>query len=273
MDYDRELTGDIPPPPLLEAAFFHSARNDRAGHFGALARSELVRRAARLLSYGLMVFVAGVLLLVATATVPVLFGYHTYTVNGGSMEPSLHAGSTAVAAPTSPLALQVGDVIVRRSSEDGVPVLHRIVEIKEEGGQRLFVTQGDQNLAPDPEPVALQGPGDRVVYSVPYAGYILNFAGNWQGRLLLIGMPLVLLVAPTVRQRWRRPQQQLVAAAEAAPAAGQKASLRVIPIVRADAESYADLPAFLSEQLEQLCGPESKPRTDSQEQGEEPLAA
>src|SRR4030067_2187329 len=61
-----------------------------------LARLEPVRRAGTLFSYALFAGLVGVLLLVATATVPVLFGYHTYVVNGGSMEPSLGAGSGAV---------------------------------------------------------------------------------------------------------------------------------------------------------------------------------
>ena len=217
MDYDRELTGGVPPPPQLEAAFFHTARNDRAGLFGAPARSELVQRAVRLLSYGLLAVLAGILLVVATATVPILFGYHTYIVRGGSMEPDLRAGSAAVTRPASARALAVGDIIAFRAFPDSPPVLHRIVEIKSEGGQRLFFTQGDQNRTPDPEPVALAGPGDMVIYSVPYAGYILSFAQSALGRLALFGVPLAAFSAIMVR-KWRR-------------TAGQKLEPRALEIV------------------------------------------
>ncbi|MEX0786722.1 MAG: signal peptidase I [Dehalococcoidia bacterium] len=147
----------------------------------------------------------GLGLLVAASTLPTFAGYHTYVVNGGSMEPSMPKGSAAVARATSPSALEVGDVIARRSTAGGEAVLHRIVDITtDEGGQRLFVLQGDQNRTADPIPLALAGPGDKVVYSVPYAGYLLNFAGSLQGRLLLIVTPIALLGVVVVQdvRRW-----------------------------------------------------------------------
>jgi hypothetical protein len=70
-------------------------------------------------------------------------------------------------------------------------VLHRIVAISEgPNGEPLFTTQGDSNASSDAEPAALAGQGDKMVYSVPYAGYILDFAGSLVGRLTLIGLPL-----------------------------------------------------------------------------------
>ena len=143
----------------------------------------------------------GVLLLVASATLPVLFGYHNYVGHGGRMGASLRAGSAAVTKPTSPYDLRIGDIIARRESEDSPPVLHRIVDIKVENGQRLFTTQGDVNRTPDPQPVALDGPGDKVILSIPYAGYILDFAGTLLGRLLLTGAPLALPATIVIRDR------------------------------------------------------------------------
>ena len=161
----------------------------------AVAASHTVRRALLLCSYGAFACLLGVLALIATATVPVLFGYHNYTVGGNSMEPALKQGSVALAAPTSPRALRVGDIIAYRQSPENPPVLHRIVQIvTNEDGQLGFITQGDQNPSPDTQPVALQGPGDKVMYTVPYAGYILDFAGSTPGKVLLIGVPLPVLL-------------------------------------------------------------------------------
>ncbi len=180
----------------------------RVGALSALARLAAFRQGGRILTYALLGALIGVLLLVAAATLPVLFGYHNYVVQGGSMGASLKAGSAAVTKPTSPYDLGIGDVIARRQSEDGPAVLHRIVDIRVEDGQRLFITQGDANRTPDPKPVALEGPGDKVVLTVPYAGYILDFAGTGQGRLLLIGAPLALLAAMVVREKRRPPQEK-----------------------------------------------------------------
>jgi signal peptidase len=153
-----------------------------------------------------MAGVVGVLLLVATATVPVLFGYHTYIVKGSSMEPNLRLGSVAVTSPTSPQALKVGDIVAWHPSPQSPPVLHRIAEITTVDGKRSFVTQGDQNHTPDRQPQALEGPGDRVVYSVPYAGYVLSFAEGSTGRVALIGVPLALLIVLSLREGRRSAQ-------------------------------------------------------------------
>lgn len=162
---------------------------------GALAQSYTARRAFKLISYCALACLLGVLALVATATAPVLFGYHTYTVDGGSMEPALKRGSVAIAASTSPPTLRVGDIIAYRRSPQNPPILHRIVQITNDNGQLGFITQGDQNQTPDTQPVSLQGPGDKVEYTVPYAGYILDFAHGTLGRIMLIGLPLPVLLA------------------------------------------------------------------------------
>ena len=167
--------------------------SDRTRVLNAIARSAPVRNLARAFSFGAFGLLLATLALVAVATVPSLFGYHSYTIEGGSMEPTLSVGDAAVTKPSSPRSLEIGDVIVRRDTQGGRPVLHRIVEVVSVDGQLAFITQGDQNNAPDIEPVVLAGPGDKVIYSVPYVGYILNFAETWYGRLFLIGLPLVLL--------------------------------------------------------------------------------
>jgi signal peptidase len=170
------------------------------GYLAGATQSRQLARALRPLSIILIAGVAGVLLLVATATAPVLFGYHTYIVNGGSMEPALTRGSVAVTHPTSPRALRVGDIIAYHHTPENPPVLHRIVEVTHDDGQLGFITQGDQNKTPDSQPVSLQGPGDKVVYSVPYAGYVLSFAESGRGRFALIGVPLALLLVLFLRE-------------------------------------------------------------------------
>ena len=155
----------------------------------------------RLLSLTVFALLLVIGVLVTAATLPVLFGYHTYVVNGGSMESGLKNGSVAVAKATSPTALEVGDVIARRESPEGPAVLQRIVRITDDDTGRLLYTLGDANPAADPKPVTLLGTGDKVIYSVPYAGYILNFGESTLGRVLLVGAPLFLLATITLYQK------------------------------------------------------------------------
>ena len=174
----------------------------RAGVLGALARPLAFQGGVRLLAYAVMGALIGVALLVAAAIAPTLFGYHTYIIYGSSMGEGLPQGSAAVSKATSAQELSVGDIIARRVSPDSPAVLHRIVDVTVVDGQRLFVTQGDANATPDPEPVILEGTGDRVVYSVPFAGYLLDYASDGQGRLLLIVAPLALLTVMYLREKW-----------------------------------------------------------------------
>lgn len=181
-------------------------KTGRAGVLSALARPSAFQGGVRLLTYAVMGALIGVALLVAAAIAPALFGYHTYIIYGGSMGEGLPQGSAAVSKATSAQELSVGDIIARRVSPDSPAVLHRIVEVTVVDGQRLFVTQGDANATPDPEPVILEGTGDRVVYSVPFAGYLLDYASRAQGRLLLVVAPLAVLALMLLREKlqsWR----------------------------------------------------------------------
>ncbi len=180
---------------LAARAATESPASDRTSVLSARGRSAPFRSLARAFSFGVLGVVFAALALVAVATVPGLFGYHTYAIDGASMEPTLSVGDVAVSKLARPDSLKVGDVIVRRDTQGDQPVLHRIVEVVEVDGQLAFITQGDQDNAPDVQPVILSGSGEQVIYTVPYAGYFLSFAKSWPGRLLLIGLPLVLLAA------------------------------------------------------------------------------
>jgi len=185
-----------------------SSWTGRTGALVARARPELLPRGGRLLSYAAFGALAGILLLVATATVPVFFGYHTYIVYGQSMGGGLRQGSVAVAHPVDAASLDVGDVIALKRPPRNRAVLHRIISIDMESGQRVAITQGDANEAPDPEPVLLTDEGDKVVYHVPLAGYLLHYAGGRLGPLLLIGAPLGILAIIYLREAWRSLRRQ-----------------------------------------------------------------
>ncbi len=45
----------------------------------------------------------------------------------------------------NPGNLKVGDIIVFNSGTKATPVIHRIINIREENGERIFTTMGDNN--------------------------------------------------------------------------------------------------------------------------------
>jgi signal peptidase len=142
---------------------------------------------------GSLLAVAALLALVLLAALP-LFGYPTTVVNGGSMAPALHMGSLIVSHTVDPEALQVGDVITFRRSEAKTRLTHRIVAMRQEEGRWYFTTKGDANATPDPEEIYFLDKAHKMVFSLPYAGYLLLFARSLHGLALLILVPALALV-------------------------------------------------------------------------------
>ena len=179
-----------------------------------LVRLATVLRAVRLSYYLLFAFLLALLSLVALATVPILFGYHTYMIDGSGAALGLRDGSVAVTRTTSPEDLSVGDVIANSTTADGGLVLQRIVEVVMIDGEPRFLTQQRQG-DPNAEPFPLWEPIDKVVYDVPYAGHVLALARRMG--FLLIGIPILLVLGFLLRDRWRS------GSAETAPGASETA--------------------------------------------------
>ena len=125
-------------------------------------------------------FFAVLLLAIAliAGVLPAALGYEALVVLSGSMEPTIQVGSLAVVKPAGPQELAVGDVITYRAHErPDQLVTHRLVEIgRDEEGRLRFATKGDANNTVDQVTVDQNAVLGRVAFSVPFAGYVVDFA-------------------------------------------------------------------------------------------------
>ena len=153
-------------------------------------------RLARLLVALATLALLGALL---AAALPRLWGYQSYVIYGGSMEPTIKVGSLILAKPANLDDLEVGDIIAFRSPNE-VTVSHRIVGIREEDGQRYFQTKGDASTGGDPTEVSLEDGVHRLAYKLPYLGYFVDFAKSTLGIVLLVVLPAARLVALQLTQ-------------------------------------------------------------------------
>ena len=169
---------------------------------GAQAALQIVRLA---LAASLLAAIAIVLAGVA----PTALGYETFTVYSGSMEPALKVGALAVVKGVPSVQFRPGDVITyRMPSQPDVVITHRIVSIVQtEDGRRQYRTKGDANPTEDIVFIDAGAVVGRVLYSVPYAGYIVEFSKSIPGRLLLLVLPAVLLLVDYLRGRVSRGSQ------------------------------------------------------------------
>ncbi len=144
--------------------------------------------------YGLFVAaLVGVAGLLLVSLLPVTGAFEIKIVKSGSMEPTIHTGSVVVMKPAK--SYNVGDIIVfGKDTAREIPTTHRVIDKKIVNGQTSFVTKGDANEEQDPREIGAGEVLGKVLFSVPYAGYILDFARQPLGFALLIGLPAALII-------------------------------------------------------------------------------
>lgn len=158
---------------------------------GPALPSQLRGAARRAIGFAGIAAAALFFVLMASATIPMFAGDRALAVLSGSMEPAIHTGSAVIAQPVPSEDLRVGDVIVFSPSPQAeLPLVHRIVKIREQGGVKYYATRGDANRSGDVAEVSLPQTAWRVWYGVPWAGYVISFASGSIGRLFLVLIPL-----------------------------------------------------------------------------------
>ena len=99
-----------------------------------------------------------------------LFPVHPTTVISGSMRPTLDVGDVVIVIKVPADTVKPGDIIQFREAE-GISTVHRVVEIQEIEGNMVFVTQGDDNRAPDSDLVLADNVVGKVIFNIPKVGW------------------------------------------------------------------------------------------------------
>jgi signal peptidase len=158
---------------------------------------------------------------------PALMGWQRYVIVSGSMTGTYDRGSLVFDEVVPTKALRVGDVITYKPPPNAGPkglVTHRIVKIftDRKTGQRVYRTKGDANPGPDPWRFYLHEKRvARVVHGIPKAGFVLAALADRHVRMIIIGVPALLIAFFVMAGLWRdagreaEAQQQAAAAASA----------------------------------------------------------
>ena len=148
-----------------------------------------------------MFILAVLVLLAAFMMIGPRFGWETHPVLSGSMEPSLNVGGLIVTRQVKLEEVKVGDIIAFQSGENSVT--HRVVGISDEGGKLWFETKGDANENPDPKLISSKKDEiDRVVFHLPYMGFMASFMKTRLAFMLMIGIPGLLLIWMLGKETW-----------------------------------------------------------------------
>lgn len=168
---------------------------------------------------------AAVLLAGLLVLVPIYTSNATYSiVLTASMEPAIDVGDVIAIRPVDPYEVQVGDVIafVHPDASENTPVIHRVIEIREEPHGLEFQTKGDNLEEQDPWVVQQEHIVGRVAYTIPKIGWAINAvrSGNRALFVAMILVPAGLLVWGEVRNLLRDDDEEADGAGSGGAAGG-----------------------------------------------------
>jgi signal peptidase len=112
----------------------------------------------------------------------------------GSMEPAIPVGGIVVIKPVDPETLKIGDIICFTLTEP-TSITHRIINITDQG----FITKGDANEDTDQWIVKKENVIGKVIFTVPFIGYLGYFVRTPIGFILLILIPASLIIIMEIR--------------------------------------------------------------------------
>jgi signal peptidase len=137
--------------------------------------------------------IVGMAGLFVVSLLPIPGNIQIKVVKSGSMEPAIHTGAIVAVIPSANYS--VGDVITfGEDTGKKIPTTHRIIAMQGEGSATIYTTQGDANEDPDAQPVTRSEVIGKVLFTIPAAGYVLDFARKPLGFTLMIGIPAGIII-------------------------------------------------------------------------------
>lgn len=163
---------------------------------GLLRQLRLLFRLGRYLATaGVLAFAAGYLLILALHLQPLV-------IVTGSMQKTIPVGSLVVDQSVSPSVLKVGDVISFRKPIGASEIAsHRIIKIQRSNGHTVYRTKGDSNPVADPWALEFEKGmrAHKVLFHLPWLGYILLFARSKLGILLFVSYTCLVLIGTVLK--------------------------------------------------------------------------
>ncbi len=125
--------------------------------------------------------------------VPAVFGYKLFIVMTGSMQSKINVGDLVIVKEVDANTLKQNDIIAFKDSVNLVTT-HRIINIKEENGEKCFETKGDYNNVADKDLVYPKDLEGKMINCIPKLGEFILFVQKPLGLSLMI-LTILLIVA------------------------------------------------------------------------------
>ncbi len=125
-------------------------------------------------------------------------GLRLYTIESGSMGPTIKIGSLILSIPYK--QYYKGDIIVFKSPSERklknpkFTTTHRIYDIVESNNTTDIITKGDANKIPDIVPITKDLILGKVIIIIPLIGYLVSFSKTQAGFIILIIIPATIII-------------------------------------------------------------------------------
>jgi len=163
-------------------------------------------------------FLALIAVLLVVSVFPITGNFKIMIVQSGSMQPEIKMGSIVAVKPHSTSSGQadykIGDVITFQIAKNKEPITHRIYDIKVVGGEPRYITKGDANNAPDQREVSQREIIGKVLFNIPYLGYVVDFAQKPIGFSLIIIIPALIIIFDEARKIYEEVKKRKAKKAE-----------------------------------------------------------
>ena len=157
-----------------------------------------VMKALKILYYIFIAFIGLIAVLLIISIFPITGNFKVMIVQSGSMQPEIKMGSIVAVKPID--NYKIGDVITFQVARNKEPVTHRIHDIKVVGGEPRYITKGDANNAPDQREISQREVIGKVLFNIPYLGYVIDFAQKPIGFSLIIIIPGAVIIFDEARK-------------------------------------------------------------------------
>lgn len=127
-----------------------------------------------------------------------LFGFKAYIITTDSMKPSINKEDVVIVKKEKGDKLNIGDVITFK--KDNKVITHRITNIEEQDGKKIYTTKGDNNNLEDHEKIDYSIIEGKNILTIPKLGYVVNILEN-QIVFLFIVLVLLILIFFKIRKQ------------------------------------------------------------------------
>jgi signal peptidase I len=143
---------------------------------------------------------------------PAALGLQRYVITGGSMTGTIGKGSVVYSRLVPVSSLRTGDIITFVPPSQTEPVTHRVLSVTRRPGKFVFRTKGDFNAVADPWTITFTQPKlARYSFHIPYLGYALGLLSIRPLRMLLIGLPALIIAISLLWSLWRSAGDEVTA--------------------------------------------------------------